>query len=234
MTPARPPERAVVLAVDDAPDDLARLRTELSKRYGDDYDVRVAASPGAALSELEDLRAAQLPVALVLASQWMAEMRGTELLRRAGELHPTAKRGLLISWGDRSVADPILEAMATGRFDHYVPKPMTAPDEGFHSVVQGFLADWATAHSRGFTPIVVVGDLDSPRLHEFRDLMTRNGLVHQLHAPDSVEGAALLSRGSRGWRGSAPCVRARPGTARRSLERTARRRSWSQHRAAGG
>jgi thioredoxin reductase (NADPH) len=136
VTPARLPERAVVLAVDDAPDDLARLRSELSKRYGDDYDVRVAASPSAALGELEELRAAQLPVAVVLASQWMAEMRGTELLRRAGELHPTAKRGLLISWGDRSVADPILEAMATGRLDHYVPKPMTAPDEGFHSLVK--------------------------------------------------------------------------------------------------
>ena len=134
-----------MLAVDDDPVALATLEAELGKRYGEDYDVWCEASPAAALRLLQDCKEVGQPVALVLASHWMADMLGTELLGRAHELHPTAKRGLLISWGDRSTAEPMLQAMAVGQFDYYVPKPSAPPDEGFHSIVEGFLADWAKA-----------------------------------------------------------------------------------------
>ena len=93
-----------------------------------------------ALRRLKDCKSVGQPVALVLASHRMADLLGTELLGRAHELHPTAKRGLLISWGDRSTAEPMLQAMAVGQFDYYVPKPSAPPDEGFHSIVEGFLA----------------------------------------------------------------------------------------------
>ena len=84
--------------------------------------------------------------------------------------------------------------MAVGQFDYYLPKPSAPPDEGFHSIVEGFLADWAKLHGRGFTPIVIVGDPTSTRVHELRDLLTRNGLLHRIHPPDSPEGVALLER----------------------------------------
>jgi thioredoxin reductase (NADPH) len=186
--------RAVVLAVDDDPDALATLESELSKRYGDDYEVWCESSPARALRRLQDRKDDGGPVALVLASHWMADIPGTELLGRAHALHPTAKRGLLISWGDRSIAEPILQAMAVGQFDYYLPKPSAPPDEGFHSIVEGFLADWAKLHGRGFTPIVIVGDPTSSRLHELRDLLTRNGVLHRVHPPASPEGVGLLQR----------------------------------------
>ena len=73
----------------------------------------------------------------------MTEMLGTELLAKVAELHPTARRGLLVRWGDRSTAESILQAMAVGGFDYYLPKPSVPPDEGFHGIVEGFLAEWA-------------------------------------------------------------------------------------------
>ena len=40
-------------------------------------------------------------------------------------------------------------------------------------------------HGRGFTPVVIVGDPATRRVHELRDLLTRNGLIHRFHEPDS-------------------------------------------------
>ncbi len=183
-----------MLAVDDDLVALATLETELRKRYGEDYDVRCEASPAVALRLLQDCKDLGQPVALVLASHWMADTLGTDLLGRAHGLHPTAKRGPLISWGDRSAAEPMLQAMAVGQFDYYVPKPSPPPDEGFHSIVEGFLADWAKLHGRGFTPIVLVGDPATTRVHELRDLLTRNGLLHRVHTHDSADAVALFER----------------------------------------
>jgi hypothetical protein len=41
---------------------------------------------------------------------------------------PTARRGLLISWGDRSAAVPILEAAALGWAEFSLRKPAWSPD----------------------------------------------------------------------------------------------------------
>jgi thioredoxin reductase (NADPH) len=187
-------QRAAIVAVDDDPDDFADLERELRNRYGHDYDVRCERSPTVGLRLLVQLAAAGRPVALVLASQWMDEMAGTEMLGHVHALHPTSKRGLLIRWGDRASAEPILQAMALGGFDYYLPKPAVVADEGFHSVVEGFLAEWSRAHGRGFAPVTIVGDPGSRRVHELRDLMTRNGLVHRIHGPGSADGAVLLRR----------------------------------------
>ena len=187
-------QRAVIMAVDDDLEDLAGLERELRNRYGHDYDVTCERSAAAGLRTLRELHDADRHVALVLASQWMTGMAGTDLLGRVHELHPTTKRGLLVRWGDRSSADPILQAMALGGFDYYVPKPTVSADEGFHAVVQGFLSEWAKAHGRGFAPVTVIGDPVSRRVHELRDLLTRNGLLHRVHAPGSADGVTLLRR----------------------------------------
>jgi thioredoxin reductase (NADPH) len=187
--------RAVVLVVDDDPDDLATLDRELGQRYGVDYDVRSATSAGAALRELDELAADGRDVALVLADQWLADLPGTELLSGVRRTHPTAKRGLLIRWGDRRTADPILRALALGWLDQYLPKPADPPDEGFHSIVEGMLADWARSRGIGFVAVVIVGDEANRRVQELRDLFTRNGLLHRVHPPTEAAGADLLRAG---------------------------------------
>ena len=79
---------------------------------------------------------------LVLTDQWMPARAGAQFLARVRELYPTARRGLLISWGDQSAPAPIVEAAALGQIDFYLPKPVWSPDEQFHRVITESLAEW--------------------------------------------------------------------------------------------
>ena len=107
--------KPVVLVVDDEADSLRALTQELESRYGAHYRIVARASAKDALATLAELRAEDAAVPLVLADQWMPETTGIELLARMRELHPTARRGLLISWGDRSATAPILRPRRSGR-----------------------------------------------------------------------------------------------------------------------
>ena len=119
----------VVLAVDDDATALALIERGLTQRYGWDYRVVCELSPGAALAALRTMQDEGIPVAVVLAAQWMSEIEGTELLAEVGRLHPHAKRGLLIdwgAWGDPPTAEAIFQGMAQRHMDYYVMKPLQA------------------------------------------------------------------------------------------------------------
>jgi thioredoxin reductase (NADPH) len=182
----------VIVGVDDDAGDLDVLERELWKRYGQDYAVLCEGSPSHALETLRRLRDQDRPVALVLAAQRMAEMEGVEFLRRVHDLHPTAKRALLMRWGDRSSAEPMLRAMSLGAFDYHIPKPSTPPDEQFHVLVGQFLYEWTQAHGAGFKPVRIVGERGAARLHQLRDLLARTGVLYDVYEPDTAEGQELL------------------------------------------
>src|SRR5262245_31514567 len=100
-------ERPLIIAVDDNGTTRERLLLELERRYDRDYVVVVEASPAAALSAVEAAHSGGEQVAVVLASQWMAELDGVNVLSRVRGLSPRTKRGLLISvedWGQVSTA----------------------------------------------------------------------------------------------------------------------------------
>ena len=186
--------RPVLLAVDEDERALRRISRELHKRYGEDYRVLCERSPESALQRLRRLEAVDEDIALVLADQWMAGMSGTEFLTRAGEITSTAKRALLVGWGDRAAWGHVLQAMSLGRIDYYVNKPYGDHDEGFHRVISEFLYDWAKDRIPKFEEIRVVGEQWSPRSHELRDLLGRNGVQHTFYASDSREGRELLAQ----------------------------------------
>jgi thioredoxin reductase (NADPH) len=147
-----PLSRPVILAVDDEPDALAQVEHELRRRFGADYRIVCSDSGEAALATLEALRAGGAEVAVVLADQWMPGTSGTDLLARVGDLHPDAKRGLLIRWGDwadRPTADAVLQAMARGRIDYYVLKPWRARDELFHRTIAELVHEWSRGQPSG-------------------------------------------------------------------------------------
>jgi thioredoxin reductase (NADPH) len=127
--------KPVLVVVDDEDDSRRALTDELGSRYGAHYEIVSAGSPEMALARLGELRAAGAAVPLILADQWMPGMTGTEFLARVKQLIPTARRGLLISWGDRSTTAPILKAAALGWMEFYLPKPAWSPDEQFHRAV---------------------------------------------------------------------------------------------------
>ena len=186
--------KPVLVVVDDEDASLQALASELESRYGAHYRAVSSASAEAALTRLEELRAAGAAVPLVLADQWMPGMSGTELLARVKSVFPTAQRGLMTSWGDRSADAPIVEAAALGWMEFYLPKPAWSPDEQFHRIVTGALEEWWRGQGGRFEAVTVIGDDPSARTHEIRDLLTRNNVPFGFYGSDSEEGRAALRR----------------------------------------
>jgi thioredoxin reductase (NADPH) len=190
------PGKPVILAVDDDPLALDRVVDELHRRYGRDYDVTGEISADGALRRIDALAGSGQPLALVLADQWMREphLTGESVLGRTRELHPGAKRALLVdwgAWGDDATEQAILRAMATGLIDYYVVKPWRSPDESFHRAITDFLQEWMSGV--GPQEIAIVGEPWAPRSHEIRRLLERNGLAHVFHSVASEHGKVLLA-----------------------------------------
>ena len=187
-------ELPLILAVDEDAEALHRITAEL-QRYSRDYRVICGPSTEAALEQLEALREDDAAVAIVLAARGTQDLKGEQLLERVHDLHPHAKRALLIPWGgwaDEETADAIRTAMALGHIDYYALKPWSTPDELFHRLVSEFLQEWRRQNAPGRRELTVVADPWSSRGYELRNLLARNGVPHAFHACDSSEGAELL------------------------------------------
>jgi thioredoxin reductase (NADPH) len=184
----------VLLAVDDDPNTLGRIGHELRQRYGSYYRVACEGSPEAGMRTLEDLKAAEKDVAVVLADQWMPGMTGVEFLTHTRPLYPGAKRALLFERGNRTTREPILQAMALGHIDYYVPKPEQPPDEEFHRCIAQFLEEWTRDYRPASVAVRIVGEPWSARCYELRDVLSRSGIPHAFSAADSKEGQELLAR----------------------------------------
>jgi thioredoxin reductase (NADPH) len=186
-------DKPLILAVDDEPAALTRITSEL-QRYSRDYRVVCGPSAESALRQLRSMRDEGEQVAIVLAAK-SPRLEGEALLAEVHDLHPHAKRGLLIpwgGWGDEETADAIRNAMAQGHIDYYVLKPWSTPDELFHRLVSEFLHEWRRANAPGRREITVVADPWSQRGYELRNLLARNGVPHAFHSCDSAEGEELL------------------------------------------
>src|SRR4051794_16289495 len=107
----------VLLAVDVDRDVLNSVESQLVKRYGADYAVEALSAPERALGRLEELARSGEEVALVLAGQSLGDGGGGKILERARQLHPHAKRALVVpggAWADAPSAEAILDAMSLG------------------------------------------------------------------------------------------------------------------------
>jgi thioredoxin reductase (NADPH) len=183
--------RPVILAVDDDPEDIARVGDQLHRRYATDYRILVVRSWEAARAHLERMKDAGDTLALVLAAQTMRGRTGADLLALARDLHPHSKRALLTTpadCGDPAAARLVRQSMALGHADSFVLKHSQPVDEAFHRTITELLHEWADP-SHG---IEVVAPLHSVRGHEVRNLLTRSFVPHVFHRSDSPEGSRLL------------------------------------------
>ncbi len=122
--------KPVIMAVDDDAVALAMVEDHLRRRYRARLRGRLRALVRASSGPAEGAAGRGAPVALVLAGLWSRGLRGDELLARVSGIHPHARRALLIdwgAWGDRDTSDAIVECMAKGEIDYYIPKPGGCP-----------------------------------------------------------------------------------------------------------
>jgi thioredoxin reductase (NADPH) len=187
----------VLLAVDEDPDALEEVETQLVQRYAHDYRVEGLGAPGQALRRLTELARVDEEVALVLAGTSVSDATGGELLERARQLHPHALRGLLVpggAWADPPTAEAILDSMALGRIDYYIPRPAASPDEVFHQAISSFLLEWATERRLVPHTIHIVGEAWSGRAQELRTVFERCAVPHDFCLADSDEGRELVAK----------------------------------------
>jgi len=187
----------VLVALDVDPGALADVERQLTQRYERDYRVETAVEPEEGLRKLEQLAGGEGDVALVLVGDTLFHQTGGELLERAHRLHPHAKRGLVVrggAWEHRPSAEAILDSMALGRLDCYVPRPVISPDEVFHQTISSVLLEWATERRLVPQTVHIVGDSWAGRAYELRETFARCAAPHTFCLADSEEGRELLAQ----------------------------------------
>jgi thioredoxin reductase (NADPH) len=185
-------ERPAIVIVDDEPDALTAMLDALMRRFGGDYRVIPHLSARSALDAIAKIKDENEDIALVIADQRMPEMEGRDFLGKVRSIVPTAKRALLVSWGDHEVSPTILQACALGELDNYLYKPWIPPEVHLYPLIGEFLAEWMRAHRPGMELIRIVGDEQSPRSNQIRELLDRNGIPFGFHQAGSVSANQLV------------------------------------------
>ena len=118
----------------------AHLERDLRRRYGADYDVCAHASDDQVLAALRGDADQGRPVAIVFSDESPAG-GSTGLFAAVHELHPAARRVLLIGRGEWSKEHPAVAAMRTGQVDSYIFVPWGLPERWLYLPVGEILAD---------------------------------------------------------------------------------------------
>ena len=200
----------VLVVVDEDARGLWTLEETVRRRYGHDYLIIGEASPAAALGRLQELSAADSPVAVVMAAA--TTPAPSELLEQARTIYPAAKRVLVVPRGgpaepslrvpwllvtDRQAASPVLRAIAHGMIDTYLPAPGAGRDEGFHRGLSELLEEWAQQTESALPAVRIIDRQPSTRGHELRDLLTRQNVPYAFHDVASADGREWLQQAGR-------------------------------------
>ena len=179
----------VLLTVDDDPQVLDAVATDLRARYGSRY--RVVAAPGGqeALDAVEKATRRGSQVALVVADQRMPVMTGTELLARAKKLQPHLRSVLLTAYADTNAAISAINEVA---LDHYIVKPWDPPEEHLYPVLDELLEEWHATRPRPEAGLRVLGDRWSAASHRLREYLARNQVPFRWVDVDSRDTKPLL------------------------------------------
>lgn len=182
--------RPVLFAIDDDVGAVQALHDDLSRRFGEDFQVIGESSAVAGLAALRRMADEYQQVALLIADHGMSEMPGTEFLERAHRLHPLAKRVLLVE-RDYSARSPVVQAMTLGLADYHLTKPWVL-EQDLYRDVSGFLAEWAKDQHAGFDLFQVIGRVSDRGTHELQELLTRFDEPVRFNDADSEQGRRLL------------------------------------------
>ena len=169
------------------------LSWQLSKRYGADYQIVVCGRPAELEPWMRDLRAAGLPVALVIAGVGAQDPDGIEVLAGVRRIDPAALRVATVRWGDWESVRSVFDALTLGQIDHWVTRPVQNPAEEFHRSITEFLREWSSGRDGGFEAVRVIGERWSARSQELRDLFSRHRVPAGFYDATSGRARQILS-----------------------------------------
>src|SRR5256886_5168982 len=175
----------VLFAVDRDPNSLEAMLSDLSGRFGKDFTVTGETSREAALAAMQQMASADEPVALLLVDD-----SSSDFLERAHELHPRAKRVLLVD-RDYSSTSPAVQAMALGRADYHIVRPW-ADDEMMYRAMSEYLSSWTREQDPNFELFRIVAEAGDGRVVRLRDVMTRFSMPFGFYAVETEAGRRLL------------------------------------------
>lgn len=162
-------KKPIILTVDDDAQVLAAITRDLRQEFRQHYRILSVGSGPEALNTLTELRARAEPLALVLADQRMPEVEGVEVLTRARELFPEAKRVLLTAYADTTAA---IKAINSAQLDYYLLKPWDPPEQLLYPTLHDLLNSWQANYRPAFAGLRLIGFQWSPLSHELKDFLS--------------------------------------------------------------
>jgi thioredoxin reductase (NADPH) len=183
--------RPVILTIDDDPDVLRAIESDLRQRYNQTYRILRADSGMSALALLRRLQQRNDPVALLVVDHRMPQMNGIETLVQAMKVYPDAKRVLLTAYADTEAA---IKAINDVQLHYYLLKPWDPPEQQLYPVLDDLLAEWFRRYKPPFEGVRVLGTRWSPKSYETRDFLARNQVPFQWLDADAAERDGEVSR----------------------------------------
>jgi thioredoxin reductase (NADPH) len=108
---------------------------------------------------------------------------GAELLAKTRDLHPQARRVLILGRGEWRNAHPAVEAMRTGQAESYIFVPWGPRERWLYLPVTELLADWEASQPPAVEVVRIVGEERDRRSRELRDLFSRIGIPFVFSPP---------------------------------------------------
>jgi thioredoxin reductase (NADPH) len=170
------PKQPILFSIDDDPQVLRSIRSDLRKRYKDEYRILSVESAKEALESLSELKKQGETVALFLSDQRMPEMAGVDFLSAAKQIFPKAKKVLLTAYSD---TDAAIRAINEVGLDLYLMKPWDPPEEKLYPILDDLLEDWQAGFQPDFEGIRLLGYQYAPQSHAIKDFLAGNLIPYQ-------------------------------------------------------
>jgi len=181
--------KPILFAIDDDTSVLEAVVGDLRRKYGEHYRILRAASGQAALDTMVQLKERNESVALLLSDQRMPGMTGVELLQKAINLYPDAKRVLLTAYADTEAA---IRAINAAKIHYYLNKPWDPPEEKLYPVLDDLLENWSEGYQPPYRGLQVIGTRWGALDHGVRDFLSRNRVNYRWLSPEVGDEARLL------------------------------------------
>jgi thioredoxin reductase (NADPH) len=160
-----------IILIDDDTQVLRAIQRDIRNQYREEYKVAATESAKEALDMVHELKLRNESVALLISDQRMPEMEGVELLEKAGEVFPEAKKVLLTAYSD---IDAAIRAINTVHLDYYLLKPWHPAEEKLFPVVNDLLDQWQAQYKPDRDAIRIIGFQWSPKSHQLKEFLSGN------------------------------------------------------------